>query len=151
MAKKITKNIAIETARLIDSKKGENVRIIDLRKKSSLCDFVVLATALAPAHLEALEQEVSFELKKDGIYKINRDGGDTNTWRVSDYGGFMLHLLTKPTRDYYALDDLFGFGDEIPWWDKKPTDKIVKKNAKKTSKAKASASETGKKRKQKKE
>jgi ribosome-associated protein len=124
-----SRETAIETARIIDEKKGENIKIYDLGGLSSICDYIIIATANSAPHLESLEQEASTRLKAEGIYKINRDGGGTGTWHVSDYGSFMLHIMTQETRDFYALDKIFSFGKEVNW--QKP--EVKKRPAKKTA------------------
>ncbi len=142
MTKQNTKELVIKTARIIDDKKAEDIRVYDLGGLSSLCDYIIIATATSAPHLDSLEQEASTELKADGIYKTNRDGGDTGTWRVSDYGNFMLHIMTQATRDFYALDKVFSFGKEVNWLKpiekkepvKKATVKTVKKAVKKAVK-----------------
>jgi ribosome-associated protein len=144
MDKETTKKIVIRAARLIDDKKAEDIKVYDLRGLSSLCDYIVIATAMSAPHLNSLEEDASKDLKTDGIYKTNRDGGDTGTWRVSDYGGFMLHLMTKAARDFYALDKIFSFGKEVAW--KPEPKKVVKKaTAKKAPAKKAVAKKTVKK------
>ncbi len=134
MTKQNTKELVIKTARIIDDKKAEDIRVYDLGGLSSLCDYIIIATATSAPHLDSIEQEASTELKADGVYKTNRDGGDTGTWRVSDYGNFMLHIMTQTTRDFYALDKVFSFGKEVNWL--KPVEKkqAVKKTAVKTVK-----------------
>jgi len=131
-----TKNTVILAARLADAQKAEDVKVIDLKGMSSLCDYVLIATVTSRPHLEAVEENVSRELKTLGIYKTNRDGGESNSWRVSDYGNFMLHLMTKDTREFYELEKIFSFGKEIPWQKpvKKPAPKkkiAVRKTVKK--------------------
>lgn len=125
MTKNEIKEIALKTARLVDDKKGENVVIYDLEGKSSLCDYVIIATVTSAPHLNALEQEVSTALKEDGIYKLNREGAQSPAWRVSDYGGFMLHLMTEESRAFYTLDKIFSFGSLVNW-EVKPVKKVVK-------------------------
>jgi len=107
------KEIVLLAARLADEKKSEDVKVIDLKGLSSLCDYIVIATATSKPHLEAVEEDVSRELKQYGVFKRNRDGGDSNMWRVSDYGNFMLHLMTKEARNLYELEKIFSFGKEI--------------------------------------
>ena len=131
-----TKEIVLQAAKLADGQKAEDVKVIDLKGLSSLCDFVVIATVTSRPHLEAVEENVSRELKALGVYKTNRDGGESNSWRVSDYGNFMFHLMTKDAREFYALEKIFSFGKEISW--QKPEKKAapkkkpaVKKTAKK--------------------
>lgn len=135
MDKKQAKELVIKTARFIDDKKAEEVKVYDLCGLSSLCDYIVIGTATSTPHLDALDMDAGTELKKDGLYKNNRDGGQTTTWRVSDYGAFMMHIMTQAAREFYALDKIFSFGKEVKWQKpKKTAAKTVKKTAVKTVK-----------------
>ncbi|MBR3603302.1 MAG: ribosome silencing factor [Elusimicrobiaceae bacterium] len=133
------KEIAILAARYADDKKAEDIKLIDLKGLSSLCEYVLIATVTSKPHMEAVEDEISTQLKQIGVYKSNRDGGESMTWRVADYGSFLVHIMTQEARDFYALDKIFSFGTEVDY--KKP--KTVKKAAKKTVK-KATAKKTTK-------
>lgn len=108
-----TKQIVCLAARIADDKKAENIKVIDLKGLSSLCDYVLIMTATSKPHLEAVEEEISKKLKELGYYKTNRDGADSLQWRVSDYGGFLAHIMTQEARDFYALDKIFSFGEEV--------------------------------------
>lgn len=152
MDKKEIKKFVIKSARLIDDKKGDEIKVYDLKGLSSLCDYVIIATATSAPHLQAIEEEVSTKLKEFSLYKTNRDGAQSGNWRVSDYGGFMLHLMTEEARAFYALDKVFSFAKELAWQEKqeqkpvkkaktaakkttkKAAIKITKKNVKKTAK-----------------
>ena len=131
MEKKEIKKFVIQSARLIDDKKGEAISVYDLKGLSSLCDYVIIATATSAPHLEAIEEEVSTKLKEYSLYKTNRDGSQSNNWRVSDYGAFMLHLMTEEAREFYALDKIFSFAKELAWQKKEP---VAKKKTVKKSK-----------------
>ena len=137
MNKKL-KDIAIKAAQILEDKKGEAVILYDLGGNSSLCDYVIVATATSAPHLNALEEDVSIKLKEDGYYKLNRDGSGSQIWRVSDYGGLMLHLMTEEARAYYALDKMFDFADIVLLPSmitlKKPVKKATKKTVKKATK-----------------
>ena len=141
MDKKQARELVIKTARFIDDKKAEEVKVYDLCGLSSLCDYIVIGTATSTPHLDSLDMDAGTELKKEGLYKTNRDGGQTSTWRVSDYGAFMMHIMTQAARDFYALDKIFSFGKEIKWQKKtaakKSPNKTVKKRASGTKKAAA--------------
>ena len=136
-----TKELVCLAARLADEKKAEQIKVIDLGGASALCDYILLMTATSKPHLEAVEEEISKKLKELGYYKTNRDGADSVQWRVSDYGGFLVHIMTAEARDFYALDKLFSFGKEIDFTLKKPS---VKKAAKKAA-AKKTAKKAAKK------
>ena len=128
------KDIAVLAARYADDKKAENIKLIDLKGLSSLCEYIIIATVTSKPHLEAVEDEISTQLKKIGVYKSNRDGGESMTWRVADYGSFLVHIMTQEARDFYALDKIFSFGTEVNF--KKP------KAAKKTTAKKTTAKKT---------
>ena len=131
-----TKEIVCLAARYADDKKAEQIKVIDLGGLSSLCDYIVIATVTSKPHLEAVEEEISTKLKQEGIYKINRDGVESNVWRVSDYGSFLVHLMTPEAREFYALDKIFSFGKEIDYTLPKPKKAAAKKNVKKATAAK---------------
>lgn len=126
------KEIAILAARYADDKKAENIKLIDLKGLSSLCEYILIATVTSKPHMEAVEDEISTQLKQIGVYKSNRDGGESMTWRVADYGSFLVHIMTQEARDFYALDKIFSFGTEIKYQKPKTVKKTVKKTAKKT-------------------
>lgn len=136
-----TKELVCLAARIADDKKAENIKVIDLCGLSSLCDYILIVSATSKPHLDAVEEEISKKLKELGYYKANRDGGESNMWRVSDYGGFLAHIMTPEARDFYALDKIFSFGKEIDY--KKPVKKAVKKApTKKAAAKKAHAKKT---------
>ncbi len=145
------KEIAFLAARYADEKKAENIKVIDLNGLSSLCDYIVLATVTSKPHMEAVEDEISTQLKKIGVYKSNRDGGESMIWRVSDYGSFLVHIMTQEARDFYALDKIFSFGTLLnykkPKAAKKPAAKKTasKKTTPKKAAPKSAAKKTAKK------
>ncbi|MBR2082741.1 MAG: ribosome silencing factor [Elusimicrobiaceae bacterium] len=124
-----TKELVCLAARLADEKKAENIKVIDLKGLSSLCDFILIMTATSKPHLEAVEEEISKKLKEIGYYKTNRDGADSLQWRVSDYGGFLVHIMTQDAREFYALDKIFSFGEEVDF-----TKSVKKATTRKTAK-----------------
>lgn len=140
-----TKELVCWAARLAEDKKAEDIKVIDLCGLSSLCEFILIVTATSKPHLDAIEEEISKKLKEEGIYKLNRDGRESNLWRVSDYGGFLAHIMTQEARDFYALDKIFSFGQVIDFT--KPVKKTTaQKTAKKpTAKKTAAAKKTAKK------
>ena len=120
-----TKELVCLAARLADEKKAENIKVIDLGGLSSLCDFVLIMTATSKPHLEAVEEEISKKLKELGFYKSNRDGAGSLQWRVSDYGGFLVHIMMQDAREFYALDKIFSFGTAVDFT--KPVKKVAAK------------------------
>lgn len=136
-----TKQLVCFAARVADEKKAENIKVIDLKGLSSLCDYILIMTVTSKPHLEAVEEEMSKKLKELGYYKTNRDGAESLQWRVSDYGSFLAHIMTQEARDFYALDKIFSFGEELDFSKpiKKVSSKTTLKKTKKTAVKKTAA------------
>lgn len=109
------KKLAVLSAKAADAKKAEDITILDLSEKSSLADFMIIASVESAPQMEAVEEEVSKALKAEGIYPLYRDGAGSGTWRVLDYGGIIIHLFLSETRSFYALEKLYHWAPSVAW------------------------------------
>lgn len=96
-------------------KKGEHVRILDVRGKSSVTDFIVLATGTSDPHLKAIKGELDAMLKSKGIQLIGEDRNLSSGWVVVDGFDFMVHIQTEAMREIYRLDQLWRDAEEIEY------------------------------------
>ncbi len=157
-----TEELVCLAARLADEKKAEDIRVLDLQGQPAICDYVVIATVTSKPHLDAVEEEVTKKLKEHRCYKLNRDGRESNCWRISDYGSFLLHLMTQEAREHFQLDELFASGKRVDFTKpvkktvsrktvskkttrRKTTTKSVKKTVGKKTTVKKTTAQTGKK------
>lgn len=114
--KKYYKKLAVEIARIIDSKKGEEIVIFDVESKTGLFFYAVITTSLSNTHLNAIEEEIIKKMKKDyNEYLFHRDGVTSNQWKVLDYGGVVVHLMDKNSRDFYGIDKIYSDCKKIKW------------------------------------
>ena len=100
------RELAIAAARAVYDKKAEDVVLWDVRESSIVADFLLLASATSPAHLDAIDTAVSDLLEESGLVVHHRDGRQSAAWRVLDYGGILVHLMSSEARTFYALDKL---------------------------------------------
>jgi len=112
------KNIAITVARVADAKKAEAVAIYDMAGRSELADYVVVVTVDNPTQLDAVDDEISINLKKEGFYAIYRDGMKSKNWKVLDYGGIIVHIFEKQAREFYSFDKVYAGYSAIKWEEK---------------------------------
>ncbi|MDP9195874.1 MAG: ribosome silencing factor, partial [Pseudomonadota bacterium] len=84
----------------LDTNKAEQVVVVDLAGKSSLADYIVIASGTSARHLGALAHHVSDQLSKAGIKRIELEGMPQNDWVLVDGGDVILHL---PAGCYYAV------------------------------------------------
>jgi len=109
------KNVAVAAARAADDKKGEEVSILDVRLTSPVVDYLVIATALSRPHIESLENKIEEELAALGVAVHRRSRPQTDHWRVLDFGGVMIHLMSAEARALYALERLHDGAKEVAW------------------------------------
>ena len=112
---KAFKPLAVRAAQAASDKKGESILVLDVRKSSPLADFIVIATALSRPHLEAMEHKIEEDMEKAGLRVHRRNKPQTDAWRVLDYGGLIVHLMTDEARRLYLLERLHDGAKEISW------------------------------------
>ena len=97
----------------IEDKKGEALRILDVRGKSSITDYLILVTGTSDAHLKALKAALDDAFKRTNIQLIGEDRSLSSGWLVVDAFDFMVHLQTEEMRDFYRLDQLWKDAMEV--------------------------------------
>ncbi len=81
---------------------------MDVRGKSSVTDFIMVASCSSPPHVRALYDEVQHQLKKEGVPCYRQSGAMEGGWMVLDYVHVIVHLFLPETRVYYALEELWS-------------------------------------------
>ena len=89
-------------------KKGRDPVILDVRGLNDVTDYMIIVTGENTPHIKALCEEVEKKLAEMGTVKHRRAGHEDSGWVVLDYLDFMVHILTRQLREYYALEDLWS-------------------------------------------
>lgn len=92
----------------LEDRKGVDVRVYDVRGKSSLADFFVVATGSAAPHLKALIAESQSVMKDAGVMSYRTSGDPESGWIVVDYVDIVVHVFSPEARAYYALEKLWA-------------------------------------------
>jgi ribosome-associated protein len=109
------KAVAVKVARVADERKAEEVKVLDVRKTSPVVDYLVVVTALSRPHIEALEQKIIEALEEMDLKVHHRSRPQSDSWRVLDFGGVMVHLMSADARELYALERLHDGAKEVAW------------------------------------
>ncbi len=108
---------SLETAKLaakvLDSKKGIDIKIIKIADISSITDYFVIAAGGSNTHVKTLAEEVEFKLDEAGISVTHVDGHRSDTWIVLDYVDVIVHVFSEEAREYYDLERLWQDGKVI--------------------------------------
>ena len=112
--KEKAKEITLKAAKILDDKKLEEIKILDLEDITSLSDFFILATASSSPQMKAGADAIYKELKEEGILPYSENENTSESlWHLSDYGFLVIHIFTKEGREYYDLDKLWLEAKEI--------------------------------------
>jgi ribosome-associated protein len=106
-------NHAMASAWIVANFKGDNLKIFDLKKSSSLFDYSVLATAQNPTQARAMADEISANLKQNGANIVSYEGYESADWILLDTGDIIVHIFTGPARDVYDLDLILAKNPQV--------------------------------------
>jgi len=94
---------------IIKTKKGFDIKILDLRKLSgAVADFFIICTADADRQVKAIADEVEDRLQDRGIKCFHKEGFETLNWVLLDYFDVVVHAFRGEARSYYNLEKLWG-------------------------------------------
>lgn len=97
----------------LEDKKGENIRVFDIREQSSVTDYVILVSAISQPHAKALKINLDKMIAERGISVIGNDNESSSGWMVLDAFNFMVHIQTAEMRSLYELEELWKGAAEV--------------------------------------
>jgi ribosome-associated protein len=103
-----SKDLALKLADLALSKKAENIKILDLRKLTTITDFFVICTGSSDTHVKAVADAVTNGSKDLGEKPWHKEGFTLKSWVLLDYVEVVVHIFLNETRQFYSLEKLWG-------------------------------------------
>lgn len=108
---------SLETAKIaakaLDSKKGQDIKIIQIDNISTLADYMVIAAGTNSTQIKALSEEVEYKLDEAGISVSHIEGHRNDSWILLDYVDVIVHIFSEEARDFYDLERLWQDGIEL--------------------------------------
>jgi len=90
----------------LDQHKAENITVIDLKNKSNIADFMIIATGRSNKHVAATA-EIIIDKIKDSGRKCYVEGLGNSDWVLVDALDVLVHIFNKEKREYYALEEMW--------------------------------------------
>ncbi len=100
--------LARTVGQLALSKKGFDVKILKLKTISSVCDYFVIVSGEADIHVKAIANAIFDGLLEAGHKPFHREGLTEGNWVLLDYIDVVVHVFAESTRQFYALEKLWG-------------------------------------------
>lgn len=93
---------------VLDDNKAEDVVSIDLEGKSSVADYLLIATGRSARHVSAIADYVLRAAKAAGLGQLETEGMSSNDWILIDAGDVIVHVFRNEVRDYYNLEKIWS-------------------------------------------
>jgi len=98
--------------KILDNNKALNITCIDLKNKSYIADYMVIASGTSSRHLQALSEILVTQLKKLGVDNCRIEGKNSNDWKLVDAHDVIVHIFHPEKRELYDLEKMWS--EEIP-------------------------------------
>ena len=105
--KKIEK-LKNEIENILNANKAIEVQSIDLNGKTSIADFMIIASGNSSRHIQALSEILLEELKKKGIENCRLEGQSSNDWKLIDAVDILIHIFQPEKRKFYNLERMWS-------------------------------------------
>ena len=99
------KKIIIKT---LDINKALDIVSIDLKHKSSMADYMIIASGTSSRHIQSLSEQVLYKLKDNGIKDSKIEGKDSNEWKLVDGIDLVIHIFNPEKRKFYELEKMWS-------------------------------------------
>ena len=96
----------------LDNNKAKDIVTINLKKKSYIADYMIIASGTSSRHLQSLSENIVAELKKNGINNCKIEGKDSNFWKLVDAIDIIVHIFHPEKSNFYDLEKMWS--EEIP-------------------------------------
>ena len=91
----------------LEDLKGQDITTIDVQGKTSVTDYMIIASGSSSRHVKSLAENVLEKAKEQGVRPLGSEGLDGGEWALLDLGDVVVHVMQVPTRQFYDLERLW--------------------------------------------
>ncbi|VEB37922.1 putative Iojap-related protein [Legionella cherrii] len=99
--------ILTKLLQLLDDNQAIDVKVIDVRKQTTITDYMIIASGRSSRHVKAIAQKMMEDMKAYGSPAMNCTGLETGDWVLIDFSDFIVHVMQPEYRQYYNLEGLW--------------------------------------------
>ncbi len=104
---------AIVLAKALDSKKGEELKVLKTEALTTLADYFVICTASSNTQIKAMSDACEEAMEKNGERVHHIEGHRGGTWLLMDFSSVVVHIFTDEARKFYDLERLWGDAEQM--------------------------------------
>ena len=99
------KDLVVET---LDDMKARDVTIMDVRGKTAITDYMIVASGTSDRHVKSIAETVAYRAKEAGDAPLGSEGVNSGEWALVDLNGVVVHVMLPKVRDFYNLERLWS-------------------------------------------
>ncbi|WP_295391350.1 ribosome silencing factor [uncultured Thiodictyon sp.] len=99
------KQLVVDT---LDDMKAKDIEVLDVRGKTAVTDYMIVASGTSDRHVKAIAETVAFRAKEAGQAPLGTEGLNEGEWALVDLNGVVVHVMLPKVRDFYSLERLWG-------------------------------------------
>ena len=99
------KSVVINT---LDLNKAQDIVAIDLKDKSSMADYMIIASGMSSRHIQSLSEQVLEKLKDNGVKNSKIEGKESSEWKLVDGIDLIIHIFHPEKRKFYELEKIWS-------------------------------------------
>ena len=99
------KDVIIKT---LDLNKAHDIISIDLKDKSSIADYMIIASGTSSRHIQSLSEQVLEKFKDNGLINSKIEGKESNEWKLVDGIDLIVHIFHPEKRKFYELEKMWS-------------------------------------------
>jgi ribosome-associated protein len=92
----------------LDDMKARDVQVMDVRGKTAVTDYMIVASGTSDRHVKAIAETVAYRAKEAGETPLGTEGLAEGEWALVDLNGVVVHVMLPKVRDYYSLERLWS-------------------------------------------
>jgi len=93
---------------LASDKKASDIVLLDVRGETTMTDYFVICSGASDRQLNAIAGGIVEGMKEEGDPPLSREGDASSHWLLVDFGGVIVHVMSKPEREFYQLEKLWS-------------------------------------------
>lgn len=99
------------TVTSLEELKGKDITVLDVSDRTTVTDWMIVVTGTSQRHVKSLASEVVEKSKEAGVRPLGMEGETDGNWILVDLGDVLAHVMTADSREFYALEKLWGVAE----------------------------------------